>query len=64
MSLAEELLADLEEEDDEDEEMEEDEVKKEEENYDDDKIHEEKPLPNLTKYDYITDVAKLTTSAQ
>lgn len=64
MSLAEELLADLEEEDDEDEDLEEDEVKKEEEENFVDEKHEEKPLPNLTKYDYITDVAKLTSSAQ
>jgi hypothetical protein len=63
MSLAEELLADLEEEGD--EEMDDlDGVKKEEEDDIIDEVTEDKPLPNLSKYDQVTDVAKLTTSAQ
>lgn len=64
MSLAEELLADLEEEGDED--MEGVEMKKEEEEDEDfiDEVTEEKPLPSMAKYDRVTDVAKLTHSAQ
>ncbi|KAL3088659.1 hypothetical protein niasHT_010819 [Heterodera trifolii] len=62
MSLAQELLADLEE--DGDEEMQDLEVKKEEEQDEDyiDEVTEEKSLPNLSKYERITDVAKLTSS--
>uniref|UniRef100_A0A914HN95 Uncharacterized protein n=1 Tax=Globodera rostochiensis TaxID=31243 RepID=A0A914HN95_GLORO len=61
MSLAEELLADLE--GDADEEMEDLDVKKEEQDEDFiDEVTEEKPLPNLLKYDRVTDVAKLTSS--
>jgi protein-tyrosine phosphatase len=58
LSLAEELLADLDEAED---EMDEDfEVKKEEE----DTIEEvtDAPIPNLGAYEHVTDVAKLTQS--
>lgn len=61
MSLAEELLADLEEEDDDDHEaMEEGDIKEE------DAIDEisETPIVNMSLYDKITDVAKLTNSKE
>jgi hypothetical protein len=61
MSLAEELLADLEEED---EEMDDELIKKEEEAEFVDEVIEEKPLPNMTKYERVTDVAKLTSTAE
>uniref|UniRef100_A0A915DDH8 U4/U6 small nuclear ribonucleoprotein Prp31 n=1 Tax=Ditylenchus dipsaci TaxID=166011 RepID=A0A915DDH8_9BILA len=63
MSLAEELLADLEDDGDEDMEgVEEDDIKQE----DDEGIDEvtEAPLPNMSGYDRITDVAKLTQSKE
>uniref|UniRef100_A0A915N588 U4/U6 small nuclear ribonucleoprotein Prp31 n=1 Tax=Meloidogyne javanica TaxID=6303 RepID=A0A915N588_MELJA len=61
MSLAQELLADLEEEGD--DELEDLGVKKEEEDDFIDEITEEKPLIDTTKYERVTDVAKLTNSA-
>lgn len=62
MSLAQELLADLEEEGD--DELEDLGVKKEEEDDFIDEITEEKPIIDVTKYERVTDVAKLTNSAQ